>query len=197
MENYAFPEVYRFPNLCSPHDTLLKEPAITFRTDQTFQNAKVAMIQPKSESSTGRQGISWRQENLLAKLCLWVCERGAFKPSSSGWCIYLSAWGRASLSVLSLYNIPIKRDLNSDYQISSGFVRGPKIVASQWYTAFTFQHCDNSPRQKVRRILLIHWAPCLWGEKYIPNLKRRSILVCCLKSFGTRCWWHINTESYK
>lgn len=65
-----------FPSLCSPHDTLLSEPAITFHTDQTFQNAKVAMIQPKSESSTGRQATSHRLENLLAKLCLWVYKRG-------------------------------------------------------------------------------------------------------------------------
>lgn len=90
----------------------------------------------------------------------------AFKPSSSGWCVSLSAKGRASLSALSLCNIPIKRDLNSDYQVSLGFVRRPKIVASQRYTAFTFQYCDNSPMQKVRCILPIHWAPCLWGEIY-------------------------------
>lgn len=36
-----------------------------------------------------------------------------------------------------------------------------------------------------------------YEEKFIPNLKWRSILFCCLKYFGTRCWQHINTQSYK
>lgn len=59
-----------FPRLCSPHDTLLSEPAITFCTDQTCQNAKVAVIQPRTESSRGSQGTSHRHKKLLAKLCL-------------------------------------------------------------------------------------------------------------------------------
>lgn len=118
---------------------------------------------------------------------------GCIQTSSTGWCISLSARGRASLSALSLC-IPIKRDLNSDYQVSSGFVCRPNLVASQRYTVFTFQHCDNSPRQKVRWILPIHWAPCIGEEIYI-DLKRKRNLLCCLNFFGTRCWQHINTES--
>lgn len=59
-----------FPRLCSPHDTLVSEPAITFCTDQTCQSAKVAAIQPRRESSRGSQGTRRRHKKLLAKLCL-------------------------------------------------------------------------------------------------------------------------------
>lgn len=67
-----------FPSLCSPHDMLLSEPAITFCTHQTFQNVKVAIIQPRSESSTDSRGTSHSHENLLAKLCLPAYTRGLY-----------------------------------------------------------------------------------------------------------------------
>lgn len=62
-----------FPSLFSPHDMLPGEPAITFRTDKTFQNSKIVIIQPRGQSS---QDAGHSHQNLPAKLCLRAYRRG-------------------------------------------------------------------------------------------------------------------------